>query len=253
MAEEISRIKEYFYTHYLYNNRRKSVNASETADSSNFAYKANPANGNGSFTEALLRAEGVNNKSLAAIFKEASARYNVPEDLLVALGYEESRFKSDAVSSAGAVGIMQLMPATAKYLGVSNPYDAEQNIMGGAKYLGQMLEKYNRNVDLALAAYGAGSGAVDRAGGIPDNMKAYIAKVHEFMEQGVKAPDTKPGNSAFNYNSRDKAAAELYSQEDFSARQEQLSKLIDNETRLAMMRMQMNLINNINAGNGSIF
>ena len=242
MAEEVSRLKEYFYSHYLYNNVKKSTNTSEMTGLSDLAYRVNQLNGTGSFAEALLRAEGANNRSLADIFREASAKYNVPEDLLIALGYEESRFKSDAVSSAGAVGIMQLMPGTAKYLGVSNPYDAEQNIMGGAKYLGQMLEKYNRNIDLALAAYGAGSGAVDRAGGIPENMKAYIAKVHEFMEQGVKAPDTKPSNSAFNYTSQYKNGTGLYSQENLASLQAQLSKLIEDESRISMMRMRIKIL-----------
>lgn len=120
--------------------------------------------------------------SMDRIFEEASQKYNVDVNLLKAIGKAESGFNASAVSSAGAVGVMQLMPATAKSLGVSNSYDARQNIMGGAKYISQLLDKYNGNVELALAAYNAGSGNVDKYGGIPpfEETQNYVKRVMEY-------------------------------------------------------------------------
>ncbi|MGN0349286.1 MAG: lytic transglycosylase domain-containing protein [Roseburia sp.] len=116
---------------------------------------------------------------LEAIFDEASQTYGVSSLLLKAVAKTESAFRSDAVSSAGAVGIMQLMPATAAALGVTNSYDAKENIMGGAKYLAQLLAKYNGNTVLALAAYNAGSSNVDQYGGIPPftETQNYVRKI----------------------------------------------------------------------------
>ena len=120
-------------------------------------------------------------------FALAAATYQVPEALLKAMAKVESDFNPNAVSGAGAVGIMQLMPATAANLGVTNPYDPKENIMGGAKYIGEMLRTfsaYPNGLDLALAAYNAGPGAVRRAGyRIPQNGEtpAYVEKVKGYL------------------------------------------------------------------------
>ena len=115
-------------------------------------------------------------------FQKAADTYHISVDLLKAVAKQESGFQSNIVSSAGAIGIMQLMPSTAEYLGVTNPYDPEQNIMGGAKCIKQKLKEFKGNVQLALAAYNAGSGAVKRNGGVPSYCKSYVSKVLSYKE-----------------------------------------------------------------------
>lgn len=132
-------------------------------------------------------AEGNFPAELEPYFQEASSEYGIDETLLKAVARAESNFNAGAVSSAGAIGIMQLMPATASSLGVSNPYDARQNIMGGAKYLSSLLAKYNQNISLALAAYNAGSGNVDKYGGIPPftETQNYVNRILAYMGEGT--------------------------------------------------------------------
>ncbi|WP_308012776.1 transglycosylase SLT domain-containing protein [Nocardioides nematodiphilus] len=103
----------------------------------------------------------------ASVINAAAARTGVPASLIAAVAKQESGFNAKAVSGAGAQGIMQLMPATAKGLGVSNPLDPVQSINGGANYLASMLKKFNGDTSLALAGYNAGPGAVLKYGGVP--------------------------------------------------------------------------------------
>lgn len=122
-------------------------------------------------------------ESMDSIFAEASQTYQVPQALLKAVAKAESNFRANAVSSAGAQGVMQLMPSTARSLGVDNPFDARSNIMGGAKYLSEKLSQYNGDIDLALAAYNAGSGNVSKYGGVPPftETRNYIQRIREYM------------------------------------------------------------------------
>lgn len=115
-------------------------------------------------------------------FKKAAKKYGVSESLLKAIAKAESNFNARDVSSAGAMGVMQLMPSTAESLGVKDPFDPEENIMGGAKCIAQKLKEFDGDVKLALAAYNAGSGAVKRAGGIPSSAKSYVKKVLSYKE-----------------------------------------------------------------------
>ena len=139
-----------------------------------------PAISSSSATNSTTSSGSVSSpENLEEYFKEASETYGVDINLLKAIAKQESNFNPSATSSAGAIGVMQLMPSTAKGLGVTNAYDAQQNIMGGAKLMAQNLKKYNGDVSLALAAYNAGGGNVDKYGGIPPfkETQNYVKKV----------------------------------------------------------------------------
>ncbi|PIC75786.1 lytic transglycosylase [Sporosarcina sp. P19] len=136
-------------------------------------------------TSPATSSPGTNNP-YADIIKQAADKYQLPEKLIAAVIKQESNFKSNAKSHAGAAGLMQLMPGTAKFLGVSNPMDPKQNIMGGAKYLRNMLNQFGSN-EMALAAYNAGPGNVKKYGGIPPfkETQNYVKKVMNYYQQMV--------------------------------------------------------------------
>lgn len=140
----------------------------------------------------IVSEKGADTKTvdMDTIFAKASAAYDVPVNLIKAVAKVESNFNPKAVSCCGAQGVMQLMPSTARGLGVSDSFDAEQNIMGGTKYLSQMLDRYDGDVKLTLAAYNAGAGNVAKYGGVPPfkETQAYVKKVMECMGEEYDAP-----------------------------------------------------------------
>ena len=121
----------------------------------------------------------LNTISYDAEIKAAARDYGVDEAIVRAIIHAESSFNPMALSHAGAQGLMQLMPATARRFGVTNSYDAGQNIRGGVQYLAWLLKRFNGNLTLAAAGYNAGEGAVDRHGGVPpyQETQRYVARV----------------------------------------------------------------------------
>ncbi|MDO5520796.1 MAG: lytic transglycosylase domain-containing protein, partial [bacterium] len=161
----------------------KSITNTESVSSTSKAQVKN--NSRKSFQSFLGESE-----SLDAIFQKAADKYGVDVKLLKAIGKAESDFNPNSTSHCGAMGIMQLMPETAKGLGVKNAYDPEQCIMGGAKLISGLLKKYDGDVKLALAGYNAGTGNVRKYGGVPPfkETQNYIKKVLKYS--GSKAQVT---------------------------------------------------------------
>lgn len=114
-----------------------------------------------------------------AIIREAADRYGVAEDLIAAVIEAESQFNPRAVSRRGAQGLMQLMPETAASLGVTDPFSPRENIHGGVRHLRSLMDRFDNNIPLALAAYNAGHVAVINHGGIPPypQTRAYVSRI----------------------------------------------------------------------------
>lgn len=123
-------------------------------------------------------------------FIAAARQFQIDAALIKAVARAESCFDPDAISAAGAKGLMQLMPATAAQMGVKRIHDAKDNLFGGADYLARMLKRYNNNLDLALAAYNAGPGNVDKYNGVPPfrETQRYIRSVKAFKNRFSQEP-----------------------------------------------------------------
>lgn len=142
-------------------------------------------------TTGKVGTDGALTTTLDDIFQRASEKYGVSYEFLVAVAKAESDFNPNCVSSAGAKGIMQIMPEEAKGLGIQDVFDAEQNIMGSAKLLAAHLKKFDGDTTLAAAAYNAGSGRVKQYGGVPPftETQNYVKKIAAYMKEGVDVPD----------------------------------------------------------------
>ena len=125
---------------------------------------------------------------------QAAARHNVDPSLVRSVVKVESNFNPNAVSRKGAMGLMQLMPSTARSLNVSNPFDPQQNVDAGVRHLRKLLDSYGGNVRLSLAAYNAGSGAVARSAGVPHfrETQNYVRRITNLYNGG-----SEPGSYIF--------------------------------------------------------
>ena len=161
------------------------TNTKQTANLATSAHRAYTSKKRGKFR--LSRAAVARRTIYLPTIRSAEQRHNLPVGLLDALIWQESRYNPMAVSSAGAGGLTQLMPGTASDLGVKNRFNPHANIDGGARYLRQMLNKFGK-IHLALAAYNAGPGAVNRAKGIPKNGETpeYVRKVMGRWTESVR-------------------------------------------------------------------
>ncbi len=130
-------------------------------------------------SSVMSAGEQANREKIDQMIHEVSDRYRVDPALVRAVIETESHYQPKAISRRGAQGLMQLVPETAQQMGVANAFDPKQNLDGGVRYLHSLLERYNGDLDKALAAYNAGPGAVDRAGGVPRirETREYVRKV----------------------------------------------------------------------------
>lgn len=127
------------------------------------------------------------------IVENKSAKYNVEPSLVKAVIKAESNWDSHAVSQKGAMGLMQLMPSTASDMAVSNPFNAEENIDGGTRYLRFLIDRFDGDVSLAIAAYNAGPGTIDKFGGIPPipETKNYVKQVLSMYNGNINSKGTQ--------------------------------------------------------------
>lgn len=141
---------------------------------------------------SVLPSYSKNKDAFDQIIHQAAQQHGLAEGLIKAIMHTESGFNSNARSPVGAQGLMQLMPATTRRFNVNNPYDPQQNIFGGAKYLSLLLKRYSGNTHLALAAYNAGEGNVDKYGGIPpfretqDYVRRVMSRYNNLYTSGIR-------------------------------------------------------------------
>lgn len=166
------------------NNKMTYTNSWHTSDSAAVSQTENRAADPTSVQSSHIpNTADVSSEYMEACFAEAAQTYGIDIDLLKAVAQTESDFDPNCTSSAGAMGIMQLMPGTAADLGVTNAYDVHDNILGGARYLSQLMQKYDGDLSLTLAAYNAGSGTVKKYGGVPPFTEGYIQKVMNYYNK----------------------------------------------------------------------
>jgi soluble lytic murein transglycosylase-like protein len=171
---------------------------SAAAEVSQFFVHDTSRSANAKIQAANFRGRTASPEEVDAAIAMAAARHNVDPNLVRAVVKVESDFNPNAVSRKGAMGLMQLMPATARQLNVKNPFDPEQNVDAGVRHLKQLLESYGGDVKLTLAAYNAGAGAVARSSGVPriSETQNYVRRITNLyyggFDLGPETPSRDP-------------------------------------------------------------
>lgn len=157
----------------------------------------------GASEASVLPSYSRNKNAFDQMIRQAAQQHGVSEGLIKAVMHTESGFNINARSPVGAQGLMQLMPATARRFNVSNAYDPQQNIFGGARYLSWLLKRFNGDTRLAIAAYNAGEGNVDKYGGIPPfrETQDYVRRVTSRF-QNLYSSGLSPTSSSNNANTQ---------------------------------------------------
>lgn len=154
-----------------------------------------PGNASPATNVTFSRGNNFTQQQIGAAIDQAAARHNVDASLVRAVIKVESNFNPNAVSRKGAMGLMQLMPQTARQLNVSNPFDPQQNVDAGVRHLKKLMESYGGDVKLTLAAYNAGVGAVARSAGVPHfaETRNYVKRISDLYYGGAVSRGSSMG------------------------------------------------------------
>lgn len=161
-------------------------------DENGVSHFTNVPQGN-KYKKIITESVSPNTDNYNHIIRKKSDKYDIEPAIIKAVITAESNWDPKAISSKGAIGLMQLMPSTAKDMMIADPYDPEENIEAGTRYLRHLLDKFNEDLDLALAAYNAGPSRVEKAGGIPSILetKMFVKSVKAFYKNKFQKPITQ--------------------------------------------------------------